>query len=534
MATKLGRKKFPTGHGPDDFQCFGPPATKDGEGIIGTMICDMGCFTQDGKDTNKFYHGAVVQSKKDQKWYAYFEWGRQTAGGSAADFLFVDCASKAEAEKEYTKQLRSKNDKRGVWVNHAALGTILQAKEGEDCYLVRPQATRSTGLPDAKTITSNEGAKAKPIAAPMVGKSKAPAVDAPTLSLMRDLNLGAISYTRSSMADSAIPTQATLDFGRCVLTEAQKRLAKVGPDVKDQVNDVELKSLTSQLYSKIPKKKDRNAAPETWLLSQNNIVSWLMDIDAFESALYATDLGDNNVDPFAGLNLRMRHLTTNDPAGEFVHNWFPTATRMRHGFRGLRIKNLWQIDRDGDDARLESVQKKIAASPFELTERPRYQPKIRADLEAAKRRLYADSNTYLGIHGTRSVNVSGLMRESFRLPKDLVGVKITAWMFGPGVYMADDWGKSVGYTSHSGSRYAKGGGSVANRNAFMFLADTVLGASYVAPSDHPFTKAPDRHHSVCGKAGYTKGWGGALANNEFIVYSTDQVRIRYLVEFDVN
>src|SRR5688572_23166986 len=60
MGTKLSKDTFPTGHSPNDFECFGPPASRDGE-FETTRICDMGCFTQDGKDSNKRYHAAVVK-----------------------------------------------------------------------------------------------------------------------------------------------------------------------------------------------------------------------------------------------------------------------------------------------------------------------------------------------------------------------------------------------------------------------------------------------------------------------------------------
>ncbi len=112
-----------------------------------TMICDLGCFTQDGKDSNKFYHASVVQSNKNQKWFTYFEWGR--TGATNPQFQFGECASKEDAQREYVKQVESKNSKRGEWVSHPSLGKILQAKAGKDCYLVRPQSTRSTGLPNA-------------------------------------------------------------------------------------------------------------------------------------------------------------------------------------------------------------------------------------------------------------------------------------------------------------------------------------------------------------------------------------------------
>jgi hypothetical protein len=40
MGVKLGKGEFPQGHGPDDFECFGPAAVADDQ-FDGTRICDM-------------------------------------------------------------------------------------------------------------------------------------------------------------------------------------------------------------------------------------------------------------------------------------------------------------------------------------------------------------------------------------------------------------------------------------------------------------------------------------------------------------
>src|SRR5207248_8404059 len=116
MAVKLTKDTFPPNTTAADFQCFGPPATRDGD-FETVKICDMGCFTQDGKDSNKFYHGAVVQHKKSKKWYAYFEWGR--TGAAKPSFQFVACDTEADAQREFASQLHSKNDRRGEWASLA-------------------------------------------------------------------------------------------------------------------------------------------------------------------------------------------------------------------------------------------------------------------------------------------------------------------------------------------------------------------------------------------------------------------------------
>jgi poly [ADP-ribose] polymerase len=99
-------------------------------------------------------------------------------------------------------------------------------------------------------------------------------------------------------------------------------------------------------------------------------------------------------------------------------------------------------------------------------------------------------------------------------------------MFGPGLYFADDWKKSAGYTSLTNSYWSGGAGAIAGRGAFMFAADVVLGRPFVAPQARGYTAPPDGHHSVFGKAGHS-----GVQNNEFIVFDPRQHCLRYLAEF---
>lgn len=547
MAAKLPLKTYPAGHGPDDFQCFGPAATED-DAFEGTKIADMACFAQRdeaeakaaGKavDSNKYYHGAVVQSRLDQSWYFYVEYGRV---GTKASFQFTPASSSAEAEKLYVKQMKSKNIGRGRWENHSVLGNRLVPKSAsKDLYIVSPQATRATGLPDAKTITSDEGldkSKVKKKTTTAKGKKKPKVdVDSQTIALMRDLNVATVKYTKASMAGAALPTQSGIDRGRLILTEALKCVKRVGSDVGDQVNDRELIQLTRDMYGLIPKKKDRGAAPETWILSQDNISMWQQDLDAFESALYVADLGDVEVDnPLGDLPLKMTWLSPQSERGEFIHNWMPNASRNVHyGIGAMKVKNVWQVDRNGDDKKLTTHQESVVGR-WRTDEKPLHQPAKRIDLSRDEQKLFVRSGTHMFFHGTRSVNVSGILRESLRLPKQLVGVAITGAMFGPGMYWADDWRKSAGYTSLRGSYWSGGSGSVARRGAFMFVADVCIGKPFVAPGPRGYTSPPKGYHSVFGKGRFAQAGSSqnsGVQNNEFITYERESHRLRYLVEFD--
>jgi hypothetical protein len=536
MATKLAKDTYPDKSSPGDFQCFGPPATRDGE-FDAIKICDMGCFAQDGKDSNKYYHGAVVQHRSSKKWYAYFEWGR--TGAARPSFQFVECGTEAEAQRELAAQLHSKNDRRGEWVTVAGIRT-LRARAGKDCYLVRPMATRSTGLPDARSIKINEGARVPPAAAAPAGngapkaaksdskKKAGPTADQQTAALLRDLAVATVAYTRGSMADASLPTQAAIDEARTLLSEAQRRLGVVGDDVDAQVKDRDLLHITSLMYGRIPKKKERRATAADWILNKSNILGWQNDLDAFESALYATDIDHGaEVDPLAELELNMEWIAPDSSVGKFLHAWWPQATANRHSHLGtMSIRNLWQIERHADEGRLGAAQDEVLAANAAVDERPLFQPEKRTDVKASEAKRFVKSNTALLFHGTRSVNVRGILREALRLPKQLVGVVITGAMFGPGLYFADDWKKSAGYTSLMNSYWSHGSGAIAGRGAFMFAADVVLGQPFVAPQAHGYTGPPAGYHSIFGKAGQS-----GVQNNEFIVFDAKQHRLRYLAEF---
>jgi hypothetical protein len=282
------------------------------------------------------------------------------------------------------------------------------------------------------------------------------------------------------------------------------------------------------MYGRIPKVKPIGAPPETWILSKDNILAWQNDLDAFESALYATDIEeDPEFDPFAGMELTMEWLPPDSALGKQLYAWWPRATQNRHGWVGdMTIKNLWRVERHADKGKLPPVQEEILGEKPKITERPLHQLDKRPDLKSADTKRHHATNTALLFHGTRSVNVSGILRESLRLPKQLVGVVITGAMFGPGLYFADDWKKSAGYTSLHGSYWSGGGGAVKGRNAFMFAADVVLGNPFVAPQAGGYTGPPKGHHSIFGKAG-----ASGVVNNEFIVFRAQQHQLRYLIEF---
>jgi hypothetical protein len=543
---KLGRNEMPSGHTREDFDCFGPVATKD-TAFDGSKLADMGCFKQDeGTDSNKYYHAAVVKSKKTGKFYLYVEYGRTKNGApSSPSFQLTECDSESEACAAFAKQCAEKNTKRGQWEKVGSKERYVPRtkKDGttEDLYVVRYMASRAVGLPAAKNLCNadavpvalNTSAKAN------TKKSSGPKIDVHTNKLFRDLLGGTVSYTRSVMVGGTMPALSSIQDARDLLQDALVQVKTVGNKVEDQVADTTLKRLTYNLYGMIPKSKAMGAAEADWILSQENIGRWQDDLDAFETALKSANVEETKDDDvMQGIPADVSWVDPKTELGKFLIDWWTKATRNKHGHLNLTVHNLWQVNRHGDS---DVFNKNAEATSKEMpkswnNERPLFheRQKERPDLTAAERKAFWTTNTNMLFHGTRAVNVPGIIRENLRFPNQLVGVVINGAMFGPGSYFADDWGKSANYCSVGSGRslYAGSSGHVNNRRSFMFACDVILGHPHVAKDAHGFTEPPKGHHCVYGKAGHTSSWGsyGGLQNNEWIIYRRGRHVLRYLAE----
>lgn len=540
---KLGRNEIPAGHSRDDFDCFGPVATKDTV-FEGCKMADLGCFKQDegGSDSNKYYHASLVKSKKNNAWFLYVEYGRTKDGQSSSpQYQFTECASEADAAITFEKQCAEKNTKRGIWEKIGSKERFVpKPKKGkdetEDLYVVRVMASRSVGLPSAKNICNADAAGTIVTAAstPIKVKKVLSKVDAPTRKLFKDLLGGTIQYTRTTMVGNTMPALSAIEDARDLLQDALGRVKVVGDKVEDQVKDSDLKKLTYALYGMIPKNKPLGAAEDTWILSQENIGRWQQDLDVFESGLKGSQIKieEDETDVMQGIPADVRYIPESDPLYSWLSSWWIDASRNRHAYiKKLKIHNLWAVERHGDRKLLRDAQETVASEMPKSwnNERPLHQCKERLDLNAAERKLFHNTNTALMFHGTRTVNLTGIVREGFRFPKELKGVVISGANFGQGLYMADDFRKSCGYCSNPNTTsraYYGGGGEVSGRHAFMFAVDVLCGHPHIAPHTYGYTEPPKPHHSVFGKAGTTT----YLQNNEWIIYKKGRVEIRYMAE----
>lgn len=130
-------------------------------------------------------------------------------------------------------------------------------------------------------------------------------------------------------------------------------------------------------------------------------------------------------------------------------------------------------------------------------------------------------------HGSRNENWWSIIQSGLVLrPTNAV---ITGKMFGYGIYYAPKARKSLGYTSLTGSYWAKGNSS----SGFMALMNVAYGKPFdVYSFDSKYNSFTyDKLQSACPGANCLHAHEGSmLRNDEIIVYKEEQSTIKYLVE----
>lgn len=146
-------------------------------------------------------------------------------------------------------------------------------------------------------------------------------------------------------------------------------------------------------------------------------------------------------------------------------------------------------------------------------------------------RFVQDNNikeTKLLFHGSRSENFWSIIKTGLVLrPTNAI---ITGKMFGYGCYYAPKCAKSIGYTSLSGSYWARGG----NNTAYMALFDVAYGTPYdVYNFDSKYYSLDYnklQHFKPGANCLHAHSDRGMLKNDEIVVYKEEQMTIKYLIE----
>lgn len=184
------------------------------------------------------------------------------------------------------------------------------------------------------------------------------------------------------------------------------------------------------------------------------------------------------------------------------------------------------IAEEASDEEIELVKKMMKENSSKVVNVLRITNKETEEKFNKAKETMKNKKTNLLFHGSRNENWYGIMSTGLVLrPSNAV---INGKMFGYGTYFADKSQKSIGYSSLSGSYWAKG----SSNTAFIAVYEVLVGNQYNAKrheywmSDLNDTKLKQKgdFDSLFAEGGYD------LRNNEYIVYKESQSTIRYLIE----
>jgi hypothetical protein len=137
-----------------------------------------------------------------------------------------------------------------------------------------------------------------------------------------------------------------------------------------------------------------------------------------------------------------------------------------------------------------------------------------------KKKLELDcSKTVLKFHGTSEENIESICSHGFQLPETNQGNESPrALMFGKGIYFASDFSKSYNYTRDGGK---------------MLICELILGKTWILNEANQ--ELDQQKMKELGKDSvFAKGGSheeGGVEFDEYVVYSSDQILPKYLIDF---
>lgn len=296
-----------------------------------------------------------------------------------------------------------------------------------------------------------------------------------------------------------------------ILTELQKLIDTNG-------SQTQIVDATNRFYTVVPHdfgmKKPTLLDSAEIIKQKTDMLDNLMEIEVAYSLLKGGDDGEDPVTAhYQKLKCQMEPLDPASEEFERLKTYTKNTHASTHNMYDLEVLDVMKIVREGE---------KQTFRPFK-------------DLK----------NRMLLWHGSRTTNFAGILSQGLRIaPPE---APVTGYMFGKGVYFADMVSKSANYCRTSKT----------DNIALMLLCEVALGNMYELKHSLYVNPLPKGKHSTKGlgrtcpdpSASFTtpegvvipmgKGIdsgvnGSSLLYNEFIVYDTAQINMKYLLKMRFN
>lgn len=410
-----------------------------------------------------------LQESIDGKFRILTNYGRVGNPGVQEGRYFEDRVS---AENEYNAILRKKQGKSKGYV----LVDVAKAEVGSE------QAK-------AKQATINFSASKIKFNMPMIKRDIHPEVRSLVSRIYEDATGELTNSYNVTIKDGSIRTplgvlsQKQIDIGKAVMKSIQAALQF--KDTPSRTRD--LISFSNRYFSAIPRKLPPFPKPEDVAIldqkkadAEEELLILMQDVFDIKGGI--TDDIDQK---YKGLRSSINYLENDSPDFMRIRDFAIETQSNRHGVE-IWVNRIYRVKLESDYSRF---------NPNGLT---------------PIKELF---------HGSRPSNILGIMSKGLLIaPKN---VPSTGYMFGKGIYFAN---KSTKSTQYASNRF--GGGT--NKDSFyLFVADVALGKMKEHENSYYYEDAPTGYHSVKGVT------GRHLLHDEFIIYNTNQCRIRYVIDFSL-
>ncbi|CAF3963271.1 unnamed protein product [Adineta steineri] len=459
-----------------------------------------------GNNNNKFYLIQLLEDNNSKTYYVWLRWGRvgytgqtnlESFGGKLNDAKRVFCSKFSDKTKNdfYHRDTFTKYPGKYDYVQlDYNPSTSKKTEENEENKKKREEAL--------------EEAKSRPIPESKLDK--------------RVQNLIELVCNVRAMEEALL--EMKFDAKKNPLGKLSSAQIKAGyAALKDIETFIKANNFNTNFveanntyYTRIPHEFGRHAPPLIKTIQQlKHEIELLEALDDIEVAFSALNTDTNNrmnpVDQhYEQLKCKLKPIDNTDDIYKLIEKYLQSTHATTHQQYKMQIDDIFEVDREGEEEAFNDV-----------------------------------GNKMLLWHGSRLTNFAGIMSQGLRIaPPE---APVTGYMFGKGLYFADMSSKSANYcyttpTKNTGlvllSEVALGKWNellTADNNAHKLPTglSSVKALGSISPNaknevkidgDITVPLGPGEPTPVNNSKGYT------LNYNEYIVYDTKQVRLRYLIK----
>ncbi|GFO25409.1 poly [ADP-ribose] polymerase, partial [Plakobranchus ocellatus] len=455
--------------------------------------------TNIANNNNKYYLIQLLQHDTAKSFHVWQRWGRVGYNGQTN---LVNCGSDLDSAKStFAKKFRDKT--------------------GND-WALKDNFEKVSGKYDLLIMDYNAESQEDQVDAAPASADPSQDVAVPDSKLDKRLqDLVQLICDVKSMEDAVV--EMKYDAKKAPLGKLTKTQIKAGYEALKDIetlikkNDMgrNLADACSAFYTRIPHEFGMQAPPlirtPQMVKEKISLLEALEDIEIAIKMLKGGDMSENPVDRhYHQLRCSLEPLSRTSEQFQLVNKYLLETHASTHNQYKMELLELFDCDREGEGA---------------------------AFLDYGNRMLLW--------HGSRLTNWAGIIGQGLRIaPPE---APVTGYMFGKGVYFADMSSKSANYCFATKKKNIGllllcdvSLGNVNTKLAADYSADklpagknSVQGLGKVGPDPATYVKTPDGLTVPLGKSkntGVNNPAGFTLNYNEFIVYDTRQIRMKYLLK----